>query len=72
MLSCPVLVPVVVGVKVMLMVHAALAARLEAHVVAETAKSPVVPITMLPKLTVKLLVSVNVLATLVVPTVCDP
>lgn len=41
-ISSPVLVPVCVGVNVRLRVHFFLAARLVPHVVAETAKSPVV------------------------------
>ena len=45
-LSWPVLVPVCVGVNVTLIVHLPLAARLVVHVVAETAKSPVVEIAM--------------------------
>ena len=46
-LSCPVLVPFAVGVKVTLIVHFAFAARLVVQVVADTAKSPVVAIPML-------------------------
>ena len=67
-LNCPVLVPVAVGVNVTLIVHLLLAARLAAQVVADAAKSPVVPITMLVSATVWLFVSVNVFAALVVPT----
>jgi hypothetical protein len=51
-LSWPVLVPVCVGVKVTLIVHLPLAARLVVHVVVETAKSPVVEIAMLVSATV--------------------
>jgi len=43
-LSFPVLVPVAVGVNVTLIVHLLLAARLGVHVVADTAKSPVVEV----------------------------
>ena len=43
----PFLVPIAVGVKVTLMVHVLLAARLVVQVVADTAKSPVVEIAML-------------------------
>ena len=46
-LSLPVRVPVAVGVKVTLIVHLLWAARLVVHVVADTAKSPVVEIAML-------------------------
>jgi len=46
-LNCPVLVPVCVGVNVTLIVHFPFAARLVPHVVADTAKSPVVEIAML-------------------------
>jgi len=46
-LNCPVLVPVAVGVNVMLIVHLPFAAKLVPHVVAETAKSPVVEVAML-------------------------
>ncbi len=46
-LNCPVLVPVAVGVNVTLIVHFALEAKLAPHVVADTAKSPVVEIAML-------------------------
>jgi hypothetical protein len=46
-LSFPVRVPVAVGVKVTLIVHLLWAARLVGHVVADTAKSPIVEIAML-------------------------
>ena len=46
-LSCPVLIPNAVGLNVTLIVHFALDARLAVHVLAETAKSPVVVIAML-------------------------
>jgi hypothetical protein len=71
-LNFPVLVPVSVGVKVTPIVHFALAARLVVHVVAETAKSPVVEIATLVSATLWLLASVNVFAVLVVPTVHGP
>jgi hypothetical protein len=51
-LNCPVLVPVAFGVNVTLIVHFPLAARLVVHVFADTAKSPVVEITMLLSATV--------------------
>lgn len=69
-ISCPVLVPVCVGVKVTLIVHFFFAARLVPHVVADTAKSPVVEIAMLLSVTDWLLVKVNVFGLLVVPTFC--
>jgi hypothetical protein len=62
--------PVSSGVNVTLIVHFPLAARLVVQVVAETAKSPVVEITMLVNVTVWSLVRVNVFAALVVPTAC--
>src|SRR5271163_2916965 len=58
-LNVPVSAPVTVGVKVTLIVHFALAARLAVQVVAETAKSPVVEIEMPVSATLCLLVSVN-------------
>jgi hypothetical protein len=67
-LNSPVLLPNAVGVNVTLIVHLRLAARLVVHVVADTAKSPVAEIAMLVSSAVWLLVKVNVLATLVVPT----
>jgi hypothetical protein len=70
-LSCPVLFPVAVGVNVTLVVHLLLAAKLVVHVVADTAKSPLVVITMLVRAALWLLVRVNVFAALVVPTACD-
>lgn len=69
-LSVPVLVPVAFGVKITLIVHFASAPRLVVQVVAETAKSPVVPIEMPVNATVMLFVSVNVFAALVVPPAC--
>jgi hypothetical protein len=69
-LNCPVLVPVACGVNLTLIVHLLLAGRLVAQVVVDTAKSPVVEIAMLVRAIVWLLVSVNVFAELVVPTVC--
>jgi hypothetical protein len=46
-----------------------LEAKLVPQVVVDTAKSPVVPMTMLLRVAVRLLVNVNALAALVVPTV---
>ncbi len=69
--TIPVLVPVAVGVNVTLIVHLPLAARLDVQVVADTAKSPLVEIAMFSRLTLWLLVRVNVFAALVVPTVCE-
>lgn len=68
-LNVPVLFPVAVGVKVTLILHVDLAARLVAQVVAETLKSPVVEITMPFSATLCLLVRVNTFARLVVPTI---
>ena len=68
--SVPVLVPVVVGVNVTLTVHLLLAAKLVVQVVAEIAKSPLVEIAILLRLTVWLLVRVKFFAALVVPTAC--
>ena len=68
-LNDPVLVPLAVGVKVTLIVHLSFDPKLVVHVVAETAKSPVVEITILLRVTVWLLVRVNVFGGLVVPTV---
>src|SRR5580692_7448821 len=70
-LSCPVLFPVAVGVNVTLVVHLLLAAKPVVHVVADTAKSPLVVITMPVRAALWLLVRVKVFAALVVPTVCD-
>lgn len=67
--NVPVLTPTAVGVNTTLMVHFVLAARLVEQVVAETLKSPVVPIVMPVRATFCLLVRVNTLATLVVPTI---
>jgi hypothetical protein len=69
-LNCPVLFRVAVGVNVTLIVHLPLAVRLVVHVVADTAKSPVVEIAMLSSAAVWLFVKVNVFGELVVPTVC--
>ena len=69
-LNVPVLVPVWVGVKVTLMVQLALEVRLAWQFVVETAKSPVVEITMLCNIVFRLFRSVNVFGELVVPTVC--
>jgi len=57
-------------VNVTLIVHLPLAVRLAVQVVAETAKSPVIVITILVRATVWSLVKVNVFAALVVPTAC--
>lgn len=70
-LNAPDLVPVAVGLKTTLIEHFDLAARLVVQVVEETLKSPLAEITMLPSATLRLLVSVNTLATLEVPTVCE-
>ena len=70
--SIPVLIPVAAGVNVTLIVHLPLAARLDVQVVADTAKSPLGEIAMLVRLTLWLLVRVNVFARLVVPTACAP
>ena len=64
----PVRVPTAVGVKVTLMVQLVPAARVVPQVVAEIAKSPVVELAMFLSATFCLLVSVNSLAGLVVPT----
>ncbi len=70
--SVPVLVPFVVGVNVTLIVHLLLAAKLLEQVVADTAKSPLGEIAMLSRLTLKLLVKVNVFGALVMPTATVP
>lgn len=67
----PVLVPLAVGVNVMLILQLLAAASVDPQVVDETAKSPVVEIVMPVRATDCLLAKVNVLAALVVPTVCD-
>lgn len=67
-LNVPVLVPMAVGWNTTLMVQWLLAARVVAHVVAETLKSAVVEIAMPLRVTLCLLVSVNTFARLVVPT----
>jgi len=46
-LNCPVRVPVVIGLNVTLIVHLLSAAKVVVHVVDDTAKSPLVEITML-------------------------
>jgi len=51
-------------------VHFALAFKLASHVVAETAKSPIVEIAIPVRSTGWLFVNVNVFAALVVPTFC--
>jgi hypothetical protein len=66
--SAPERKPVCVGLNTTLMVQLPLPARVEPHVVAETAKSPVVDGEMPVKEDVPLFFSVNVLATLVPPT----
>lgn len=70
--SVPVRVPVAVGVKVTLTAHLSFAPKLVVHVVADTAKSPVVEIAMLVSVTLWLLVRLNVFAVLVVPTIHVP
>ncbi len=69
-ISWPVCVPVTVGLKVTLIVHAALAFKLASHVVAETEKWPVVEIAIPVRSTDWLFVRVKVFAALVVPTFC--
>src|ERR1700686_683276 len=69
--NVPSLVPVAVGLNTTLVVHLAFAARVVVHVVEDSLKSPVIAITMLLIAKLRLLVSVNTFATLVVPTVCD-
>ncbi len=66
--NVPVLVPVWVGVKVTLMLQLALEVKFAWQFVVETAKSPVVEITMLWRIVFRLFLSVNVLAELLVPT----
>ena len=66
--NVPVRVPVCVGLNTTLIVHFDFAARLDAQVVVETLKSPVVPIVIPVKATLCLLESVNTFATLLVPT----
>jgi len=68
-LSVPVLVPFAVGLNTTLMVHLPLEAKLVPQVVVDTAKSPEGEMTMLLSVAVRLLVNVNTLAALVVPTV---
>ena len=68
-LNCPFRVPLAVGVKVTPIVQLLLAAKLVVHVFDDTEKSPVVEIEIPVKVSVSLLVSVNVFAGLVVPTV---
>jgi hypothetical protein len=69
--NVPSRVPVAVGLNTTLIVHLAFATRVVVHVVEDSLKSPVVEITMLLIAELRLLVSVNTFATLVVPTVCD-
>jgi hypothetical protein len=69
--SFPSRVPVAVGLNTTLIVHFVFAARVVEHVVEDSLKSPVVEITMLLIAELRLFVSVNTFATLVVPTVCD-
>ena len=57
------------GVNFTLMVHVLLAARVDVHVLDETAKSPVVEITMPVSAMLLALVKVNTFAGLVVPTI---
>ena len=68
--NVPFSVPIPMGLKTTLILQVALAARLVVHVVVETLTSPVDEIAMLVSATLCLLVSVNTLAALVVPTVC--
>ena len=68
-LRVPVLVPVAVGLNTTSMVHLPLPANVVVQVVEETAKSPVLEMTMLLSVAFRLLVNVNTLAALVVPTV---
>jgi hypothetical protein len=70
-LNVPVLFPAAVGMNTKLIVHFPLAAKLVVQVVADTAKSPIVEIAMLVRVTVWLLVRVNVFAALVVPIACE-
>jgi hypothetical protein len=67
-LSAPVRVPVAVGLNTTLMVHFALAARLDEQVVAETLKSPDADGEIPVSATACLLVKVNVFAGLATPT----
>lgn len=67
-LNVPVLVPVAVGLNTTLIVHLVLAAKLVVHMVEETLKSPVVEITMLFSVALRLFIKLNTLAVLVVPT----
>jgi hypothetical protein len=66
--NVPFLVPVRVGVNVTLMVQYQLEVKFAWQFVEETAKSPVVEITMLWSTVFRLFLSVNTLGVLVVPT----
>ncbi len=66
--NVPVRGPVCVGVKITLILQRDFAARLDAHVVAETLKSPVVEIAMPVSATLCLLERTNTLAGLALPT----
>ena len=68
-LADPVLDPLAVGLNTTLILQLASAARLDPQVVVETAKSPVDEIEIPVSALAVLLVKVNVLAALVVPTV---
>jgi len=70
-LNVPVLVPVAVGLNTTLIVQCVLAAKLVVQVVDKVLKSPVIELAMLLRARVWLLVRVNTLAALVVPTVCE-
>jgi hypothetical protein len=66
--NVPVVVPVAVGVNTTSMLHVALEVNCVAHVVEETLNSPVVEITMLLRIILWWLSSLNAFAALVVPT----
>ena len=66
--NVPVVVPVEVGVKTTSMLHVAFEVSCAPHVVEETLKSPVVEITMLLRIMLWWLSSLNAFAALVVPT----
>jgi len=68
-LSVPVRVPFAVGLNTTLTVHLPFDAKVVVQVVEETAKSPEVEMATLLSVAFKLLVNVNALAALVVPTV---
>ena len=67
-LNLPLRVPLAVGVNTTEIVQAPLAAKLVPQVVEDTAKSPVVEASRLFRVVERLLVKVNVVAALVVPT----